>query len=571
VPLKRMLLVLAVIVSAGVGCARSQGPQFGVSFPGSLHSQPITGRVFVFVANNNSMEPRLQSGSFLRSPLFGVDVSQLQPGVSAVIDASTLGYPPRSLKDIPPGDYYVQALLLEYTEFHRSDGHTILAHMDQWEGQRFNRSPGTLFSEVEKVHLDPTGYNVKLNLTKVIPPTEVPPDTNWVKRIKMQSPLLSNFWGHPMYIGATILLPKDYDSHPNVYYPVLYQQGHFSLATPMGFATAPLSDAEFQNRPRPPAYLGFGGGAGAQQAGYNFYKEWISDNFPRMIVVTFQHPTPYFDDSYAVNSANNGPYGDAIMNELIPYLETHFRVIRKPYARVLSGGSTGGWESLALQVLHPDFFGGTWTFFPDPIDFHRYGLVDIYNDDNAFYAPGFEWLIPERPLERTPAGQVTTTFRQENQLEMVMGSHGLGGGQLEIWEAAYGPVGQDGYPQPLVDKQTGRIDRKVADYMRDHGYDLTYDVQQNWSKVGPELVGKIHVYVGDMDNYYLNLAVYPLEDFLKTTQNPNAAATFEYGRPLKGHGWRPSTLGNAELLREMADYITKRAPAGESASSWKYR
>ena len=172
---------------------------------------------------------------------------------------------------------------------------------------------------------------------------EVPKDTEWVKHIKIQSDLLTKFWGQPIYLGATVLLPKGYDSHPAVSYPVLYEQSHFGLGAPMRFSTQDEPVPERAKKRLSDYNL---------ETGYQFYQAWNSDNFPRLIVVTFQHPTPYFDDSYAVNSANNGPYGDAIMTELIPYVETHFRIIRKPYARVLSGGSTGGWESLALQLYH---------------------------------------------------------------------------------------------------------------------------------------------------------------------------------------------------------------------------
>ena len=187
-----------------------------------------------------------------------------------------------------------------------------------------------------------------------------------------------------------MLLPKGYDAHPDVRYPVVYDQGHFSLRAPFGF------------RPDPDTEERRGSGAG-------LYPAWVSEDFPRLIVVTFQHPTPYYDDSYAVDSANNGPYGRAIMTELIPYLEERFRILRQPYARLLTGGSTGGWESLALQVYHPEFFGGTWTLFPDPVDFRRYQLVNIYNDENAFQAPGVKWMTPERPMMRTVEGQVTQT------------------------------------------------------------------------------------------------------------------------------------------------------------------
>lgn len=555
-----LAMCAALVASLAAGCASRSGLRIEISFPASIHAEPVTGRFFFIIAKNGNTEPRFQAGSWTqRNPLFGADVSRLQPGQAAVIDSTTLGYPLVSLKDVPAGDYYVQALMNVYTEFHRSDSHTIWAHMDQWEGQHFARSPGNLYSDVQHVRLDPRGGTLKLSLAKVIPPIEVPPDTEWVKRIKIQSDLLTRFWGHPMYLGATILLPKGYDAHPNVSYPVLYEQGHFSLAAPFGFRTEPPPQrAEGAGR----------GGVGNAQAGYEFFQAWNSSNYPRMLIVTFQHPTPYFDDSYAVNSVNNGPYGDAIMNELIPYLETHFRIIRKPYARVLSGGSTGGWESLALQVLHPEFFGGTWTFFPDPVDFRRYQLVDVYHDDNAFYMPGYEYEVPVRPLERSPEGQVLVTMKEDSQLEAVLGSHGRSGSQLDIWQAAYGPVGDDGYPKPIWDKMTGKIDHDVALYMRDHDYDLTYYLQKNWPKLGPHLVGKIHVYCGDMDSYYLNLAVYMLEDFLKDTRNPAYEGSFEYGRPMKPHGWHP--MPYQDLIRMMADHITKHAPEGERTSSWNY-
>ncbi len=535
--------------------------QFEISFPATVHSSPITGRVFVMISPTNHPQPRLQAGFWGdHPPFFGADVRQLAPGQDAVIDAQTLGYPVRSLSDIPAGDYYIQALVNVYTECHRSDGHTIWVHLDQWEGQQFNISPGNLYSTVRKVHLDPTaGYDVKLSLTKVILPVKVPPDTPWVKRIKIQSKLLTKFWGHPVYLGAVVLLPKGYDTHPNVDYPVIYVQGHFSLRAPFGFETG---DG------RVPAYFSHFLKSYNLETGYAFYRAWDSDNFPRMIAVTFQHPTPFFDDSYAVNSANDGPYGDAIMQELIPYVESHFRIIRKPYARVLTGGSTGGWESLALQVKHPNFFGGTWTLYPDPIDFDHYQLVDIYKDPNAFFVPGHHWMQVPRPMMREPDGQMEMTMQQMSQLEAVLGSHGRSGQQFEAWEAVYGPVGADGYPEPLWNKLTGKIDPTVARYMRDHGYDLTYYLKKNWPKIGPSLAGKIHIYVGDMDSYYLNLAVYDLEDFLSGTKDPHDSGTFEFGRPEKGHGWEP--VNQETMVRWMAEHITKTAPPGTDTSAWKY-
>jgi len=468
----------------------------------------------------------------------------------AIIDADTLGYPLKSLREIPAGDYYVQALVNVYTEFRRSDGHTIWAHMDQWEGQQFTKSPGNLYSEVKKIHLDPgAGYNVQMKADHVIPAVKVPADTKWVKHIKIQSQLLSKFWGQPIFLGAVVLLPKGYDKHPTANYPVIYEQDHFHLDPPL--LITPDSSSDDSKSP---------------SMGYEDFEAWRGENFPRMIAVTFLHPTPFFDDSYAVNSANDGPYGDAIMQELIPYIEEHFRIIRRPWARVLTGGSTGGWESLALELYHPEFFGGTWTGFPDPIDFRHYQLVDIYGDPNAFEVPGYQWVPRERPLMRTVEGQVVETMRQLSQMEEVLGSHGRSGQQLEAWEAVYGPVGPDGYPEPLWDKRTGVINHKVADYMRNHGYDLREYAERNWSKIGPLLADNVFIWVGDMDNFYLNLAVYDMQDFFK--KHPEARAHFEYGRPEKGHGWFPWSV--AELVKMMADHVAGHAPAGTDVRSWHY-
>lgn len=543
-------LILSLAFSAP---AAASSITFKVTLPAN-QPQPITGRLFIIIARTNDPEPRLQVGGWRsKTELLGADIDGLAPGGTATMDALALGFPFKSVRELPAGDYYVQALFNVYTRFQRADGNSIFAHMDQWEGQQFNKSPGNFYSETGHFHLDPlTGYEIRLNLDHKIPTPLSPGDTQYVKHIKIQSKLLTQFWGQPIYLGATVLLPEGYEAHPNAHYPVLYEQGHFSLNAPLGFSTQ-------ESRADTPRE--------GRISGPELYKRWSAANFPRMIAVTFQHPTIYFDDSYAVNSANNGPYGDALMNELVPYVEEHFRIIRQPYARVLSGGSTGGWESLALQVMHPDFFGGTWTFYPDPVDFSRYQMVDIYNDVNAFLAPNYDSPIPERPMERTSEGQVDVTMRQMSQLEDVLGSHGRSDQQFEAWEAVYGPVGADGYPKPLWDKATGKIDTSVALYMRDHGYDLRYYLENNWQTIGPKLVGKLHIYCGDMDNFYLNLAVYKLEDFLRSTRSPAYGGSFEYGRPMKGHGWTP--LNQAQLITVMANHITLNAPAGADAS-WKY-
>lgn len=555
--------------------AQAQLPtRFEVSFPASVHSTPITGRLFVIVSRSDKPSPALQLVSLDAEsvpPFFGKDVNEMRPGQQIAIDGTAKGFPLASVKDLPAGDYYVEALLGIYTEFHRADGHTIWAPWDWGYGLPMLMQ-GNLHSDVQKVHLDPAkGFTVRLSLDKVISPQDPssaefmrflapPKPTEWIKVVKFQSPILTKFWGHPMYLGATILLPKGYNSHPNAHYPVVYNQGHFSQAIPWGFNPDPKSETPRAVREGKASNMG---------TGYEFYEAWNSDHFPRFIMVTFQHPCPYFDDSYAVNSANCGPFGDAIMQELIPYVETHYRILRKPYARILEGGSTGGWESLALQVLHPKFFGGAWVFDPDPIDFRSFQQVNLYKDKTAFeYRRPNAWLGSPRPFSRTSAGQVTSTVEELSHFEETLGSHGRSSFQLDGWWGVWGPIGSDGYPVPPWNMQTGQINPSVVNYMRDHDADLSYYMQKNWAAIGPDLVGKLHFFVGDMDNYYLNLAVYRVEDFLKNTRDPYYAGTFTYGRPMKGHGWHPMSWAN--LLRDMATQVQKDAPAGTDNSQWTY-
>jgi Putative esterase len=447
-------------------------------------------------------------------------------------------------------------MILPYTQFKRSDGHTIWAHMDAGEGQRFNASPGSLMSEVQKVHIDPSRRaTVTLSLAKTIPPVPTPTETEWVKRVRMTSKLASAFWGHPMPLGAVVLLPKGYAENTTKRYPVVYTIGHFSERPPLGFTlegcdrteTAEARAARLARTNREP--------------GCEFQQAWTSGKVPEVIAVFIQHTTPFYDDSYALNSANNGPYGDAITQELIPEIDKRFRTIASPYARVLTGGSTGGWNVLALQIHYPNVFGGAWGLYPDQLDFRNYQFGNVYADSNAYVKTDGSWLPREIPSSRTVEGLTTMTVREENQAELVIASKGRSGGQWDGWQAAWAPVGADGYPKPLWDKRTGKIDRAVAEAMRAKGYDLRDYAERNWKTLGPQLVGKLHIAVGDMDNYFLNLGVYRMETFLESTKEPGRgpyyAGTIEYGRPLKPHGWQPWT--NQELLRIMMAQVERNA------------
>jgi hypothetical protein len=507
-----------------------------ITVPPSVRKEPVTGRVYFIVARTDEREPRLQIGR-TGTPFFGRDVENLKPGQAAVIDASDLGTPVASLKDLPPGDYVVQAFVNVYSEFRRADGHTVWMHDDQWEGQHWNVSPGNLHSRPTKVRIDAGTEPVKLMADQVIPAVQVPADTAFVKRIKIQSPLLTKFWGRPIYLGATVLLPRDYETS-TVKYPVLYRQGHFSLAPPLNF----------------------------QEGDNELHRAWMRDDFPRMLVVTLQHPTPYFDDSYGVNSVNVGPYGDAIIQELIPEVERRFRAIGEPWARITDGGSTGGWISLAHQFLYPDFYGGVWSYCPDSVTFTDVEGINVYEDDNAFYRK-VDWRTVPIINTREVNGHVRLTSEQRNHFELANGTRGRSGEQLDIWSAVFGPVGPDGYFKPLFDKRTGAIDRSVADYWRDH-YDLLEYLKRNWATVGPKLVDKVHVYTGTADNFFLNNSTKQLDEWMRTTQAPHYEGFFLYGDG-KGHCWQ-GPESTPERLKQMAAHIARHKPEGMTTPWWRY-
>jgi hypothetical protein len=531
----------------------AQSSRFEISYTKAAYAGPLTGRLILIVSKSAQGEPRL-AVSPTGPALFGVDVSAVAPDAPMIVDATALGYPMK-LDALPAGEYSVQAIVNVYDQVKRADGHTLWLRMNDGRQESFNSAAGNIYSGVQRVRIGEPG-TTRLTIDKVIAAPPKPVDTEWVKYLRIQSESLSRFWGRPVYVNATVLLPRGYTEHPEVRYPVIYTLGH----------NVPFSFNHDSTRGR--------GGRGQINAvtgvenGYDFYRSWISDSFPRVIAISLQQQTPYFPDSYSVNSANNGPYGDAITREIMPALEKHFRVLQKPYARQVEGASTGGWQTLALQLQHPDFFGGAWVHQPDPIDFRRYLQINIYEDTNAFVLPVGQLMTTERVFRRTVEGQPVHTVRSLSLFEEVLGSKGRSSYQLGAWEAVYGPVGVDGYPKPLWNKLTGTIDKSVAAYMRDSGYDLRAYAEKNWATLGPRLAGKLHFFAGDMDDFHLNLAVYQMESFLKSTTNPKSDATFVYGRPAKGHSWHAQTW--ADFVRLVSAAMVRNAPAGENTRAWRY-
>lgn len=580
--MKRLLPFVFLVFLFGMKCSSPEkteqavGMKFSVTFTKELSDQAQDGRLILMLSTNGMAEPRNQISFGLKTQLaFGVDVEGIQSGQEIIVDATAFGFPVRSLKDIPKGDYYIQALLNRYETYHLKTGHTVKLPPDQGEGQHWNSKPGNFYNRPFKVSFDPSkNETIGVVLDQKIPPIEEPKDTKYIKHIKIQSKMLTEFWGKPMYLGAHVLLPEGFDEHPNARYPLMIYHGHFPSDFG-GFSTEPppanMDTTDYSERFGIYGYKKFQ----AQEA-YNFYKQWSGKGFPRFLIIEIQHANPYYDDSYAVNSANLGPYGDAIMDELLPEIEKQFRGIGEGWARFTYGGSTGGWEALAVQMFYPDEFNGCFAACPDPVDFRAYCLVDIYKDKNA-YRYESEFKKTAIPAFRDYLGQVSATVEETNHYELVLGTKSRSGEQYDIWEAVYSPQGEDGYPKRLFDKITGDIDPKVAEYWKEN-YDLRYILERDWKTLGPKLQGKIHLYCGDMDNYYLNNAVYLMENFLKKTTNPFYGGEVDYGDRAE-HCWNgdqnnPNYVSrlryNTMYLPKILKRIQETAPKGADTRSWRY-
>ena len=573
--LRLILCSVAILSSALPLRSQSGSPKFSVSFPKDHSAQALDGRIFILLSTDSSEEPRMQINLSVKTQImFGTDVEALAPGQSVVVSSdNAYGYPIRFLKNVPPGEYHVQAVLHRYETFHRSDGHTVKLPMDRGEGQHWNIAPGNLYSKPQKITLGPDAKPFELLLDQEIPAIDPPKDTKYIRHLKIQSQLLSKFWGRPMYLSANVLVPEAFDSHPKAHFPLAVFEDHFN----QDFGGFRTESPDLNLKPDYSERFHLAGYNRIQQdEAYKFYQQWTAPNFPRILVAQINHANPYYDDSYAVNSANLGPYGDAIETELIPAIEKQFRGIGAGWARFVYGGSTGGWESMAVQMFYPDHYNGAFIACPDPVDFRAYTHINLYEDTNAFFRQGPHTQVAQ-PGERDYLGRTLATVQDMNQYELALGSHARSGEQFDIWQAVYGPVGIDGYPQPIFDKETGEIDHKVAAYWKEH-YDLTAILQRDWAALGPKLQGKLNIYVGTFDTYFLNDAVYLLEDFLKTAKNPPYSGEVQYGDRAE-HCWNgdpalPNAYSrlhyNTMYLRKILDRIAKTAPPGADITSWRY-
>jgi hypothetical protein len=518
-PLANVLTAVQPVTPAPAGLrievTPAEGPIAMSNGQPSRRANARPGRLLVVLGRPEAREPRLSIGQTGKHapPVLGRDVDGLLPGTSAVLDDYSAIFPLNHLRDLPPGAYAVQAVL--HTNFDLN----------------FPNAPGDLYSTARTVQLDPArGGTVRLELSQVVPDETLARDSELIRYIKIRSQLLSEFHRRPIYLRAGVILPRRFAHDPQGRYPVrVHIGGYGSRFTDVADMMSP---------------------------GSSFHRLWMAADTPAMILIHLDGAGP-LGDPYQVDSANHGPYGSAITRELIPHVEAKFRGVGHGSARVLDGGSTGGWVALALQVFYPDFFNGAWAFCPDSVDFRSFQLVNVYDDANAYVGPhGFE-----RPAARDVSGDVRFTMRHECQLENVLGrgsSWTNSGGQWGAWNATYGPRGPDGRPVPLWDPATGAIDHEVAAHWK--AFDLRHLLESRWSELGPKLKGKLHIWVGEADDYFLNHAVHRLDGFLSRAR-PSSEGSIVYG-PGQGHCW----LGIAQstMMKQMAERL-KAAPAAGAA------
>jgi Putative esterase len=555
-------LLTAALVSpheAHAAAASRSTPMFTVSIaqgvPAQAHaaseqapSQALDGRVYIIVSHAPDPEPRLQQTGLDANgaPFWGLDVDNFRPGQSisfSAKDPRVYGFPMADLQDLTSGTYYVQALMNTYETFTRADGSVVKLHMPCGDGHRIAWSTGNIYSDVQKVSVGHRGPTVALELKHVILPYEPvpkggtcqqgnPPDTAHVRFLKVKSDVLSRFWGRPIYIAARVILPHDYAQHPTARYPVIFGMNH-----------------------HPRAYELYGN----HSSGFYVLRDdgddplsqwWLSDKGPEVIVVQPYSETPYYDTSYWVNSANVGPYGDALLDELLPAINKQFRTIDKRWARTLTGCSSGGWMSAAAQVLYPRVFGGAFIFAPDIVDLRSLWLINLYTEPNAYFNET-EWRRWERPYIRDPdTGDTLATTGDWAHLELALGDKRRSGEYFAQLDATWSAIGADGYPVPKWDPRTGVIDHNAV--RASSRFDLSVYLENNWAKVEPLLRGgRLQFFVTETDNYYTNLAVHLLEARLKTV-SPASDAGFHYF-PSGAHCRTP--ISQQELVMRMVEFM----------------
>jgi len=506
--LHRWLFLLAVIALAPQATqAQEKATRFQLTFGREVTAKPFTGRVFVIASRKPVKELPPRPNWFGPEPFFAQDVKNWMPGESLSFGASAIGFPivpvssdgKETTIQLPAGKYFIQAVM----------------DMDLG-GPSSIGSPGNGFSKPLAVTVPPARDEpIALHIDQLYP-DRVFKEKERVKLVSIESKLLSNFHGKPIRLRAGVVLPKSFAADPDRKYPVVYE------------------------------IPGFGGD---HFASFGAETRGNTDVAGVEMIYVILDPACRTGHHVFADSANNGPYGQALIEELIPHLEAKYRALAQPAARILTGHSSGGWSSLWLQTTYPDFFGGTWSTAPDPVDFRDFQKVNVYQPGNNIF---FDDKNERRPIARRGEMPVLW-YKPFSDMEDVMGR----GGQLQSFEAVFSPRGPDGQPRKLWDRRTGKIDPEVARTWEK--YDIRLNLERNWKTLGPKLSGKIHVYMGSLDTFYLEGATVLLQKSQKELSSDAVIEIFAG----KDHGTLMDARMRTRIAQEMAASFRKTAAGGQ--------
>jgi enterochelin esterase-like enzyme len=481
-----LMAILLAAVSASIQLSAQAVPApihvfFRIQTASSI-STPVSGRLLIFL-KQGSGDKEVSVSEFRPEDTWVAarEVHDLTPGTAIEFDADELAYP-KAFSALPAGDYEAQAVLdtdhnYNYKERDSDDWISNVVSLPSW-------TPGSGADPVLTLDHHPD-ENPRRAAIMADAKAQAKPGVAQLEEI--QSPMLSRFLGHPMTIRAWVILPPDYDEHKSVKYPTAYWTH------------------------------GFGGEIdSALTFGLRLRSRMVDGKMPPMIWVMLDESIPEGTHEFA-DSVNNGPWGAALTTEFIPSLEKKYRMDARPAGRLLNGHSSGGWATLQLQVNYPKVFGGTWSTSPDPSDFHDFTGPDLYAPNaNMFHRPDGTPV----PIFRDK-GKVIATFENLTRLEDVTGSYG---GQISSFDWVFSPKSDSGAPMQMFDHQTGNVHPEVVAYWHDH-YDLAHIVESHWAERGPSLKGRIHLFVGTADTFYLDGAAHKFEAVLNRL---NADPHFTY-------------------------------------------
>jgi len=493
----RPMLPLVALLGASLAVPAASAPaaaraaetlQFVLTADPEVLPAPYSGRLYVMLTTDPTREPRLAKSWSDPPPVFARDVEGWDGTEPVLIGDGALAHP-MAPSELPLDVYRVQGV----------------ARVSP-DGASPGESAGDVVSAPLTATLDPTDPRiVALHLEEVVEPEPFPASEDVVE-VTMTSELLSDFHGREITMRAGVALPPGWE--PGRLYPVVW------------------------------CITGFGG-SHASVRGYRRLFRSVPGAAPLADEVVLVVPDATFFRGHTAfaDSANNGPWGSALVEELVPHVEARYAGGGSPEHRYVTGISSGGWSSLWLQVTRPDAFAGCWSFVPDPVDFRDFQRVDLYE-------PGANLYVTDdgsrRPIMRRD-GEVALFYEDFVAMESVYGP----GGQIHAFEAVFSPRGPDGEPLPFFDRETGAVDTDVTAAWEP--YDIRLRLERGWDELGPKLAGKLHVYAGGQDDFYLEGAVARLA---RSLERLGSDAVVEVVEGLRHAPYPPAVVDLLETAHE---------------------